>query len=212
MSVSTILDFLHLAISNQQIIQGVDLSRFDLRKVDLTGLAAQSLLALGTRFDYALLTETQLIEADFTEANLDGSHLASSNLGLACFNRASMRQICLQYSLFINGYCKDANLEYADLTGAELTGSLFFGSHMHKAVLYMVKADNTGFNRADMKQADLRNGSFIKATFNHADLTEANLRGSNFSQADFREAKLDNVNWDNVNLTGALFSEGAAPK
>lgn len=212
MSVPTILDFLHSVISKQQIVQGVDLSRLDLRQVDLTGLAAQKLLALGTRFDYALLTETQLIEADFTEASPDGSHLASSNLGLACFNRASMRQVCLQYASFINGYCKDANLEYADLTGAELTGSLFFGSHLHKAVLYMVKADNTGFNRADMKQADLRDGSFIRATFNHADLTEANLSGGNFSQADFRQAKLDNVNWENVNLAGALFSEGTSTK
>ncbi|OKH53563.1 hypothetical protein NIES2101_10590 [Calothrix sp. HK-06] len=77
------MDLLHSAISKQQIVEGINLSGLDLCQVDLTGLAAQKLLAIGTRLDYALLTGTQLIEADFTEAHLDGSHLASSNLGLA---------------------------------------------------------------------------------------------------------------------------------
>ncbi|RUT02164.1 hypothetical protein DSM106972_062390 [Dulcicalothrix desertica PCC 7102] len=82
MSVSSVLDLLHSAISKQQIVEGINLSGLDLRQVDLTGLTAQKLLAIGTRLDYALLTETQLIEADFTEANLDGSHLASNTARL----------------------------------------------------------------------------------------------------------------------------------
>ncbi|WP_336389843.1 pentapeptide repeat-containing protein [Scytonema hofmannii] len=116
-----------------------------------------------------------------------------------------MRQICLQYALFINGYCKDALLEEANLTGAELAGFLFFGSCLNRAVLRKVKADNTGFNRAMMVQADLQGGSFVGATFNKADLTQANLTSGDFSQADFREAKLDGVNWDDTLLKDALF-------
>lgn len=118
-----------------------------------------------------------------------------------------MREACLKYSLFANGFCKNANLERADFTSAELTGTLFFGSHMHCSVLHMVKANNTAFNRAFLKLANLSGGSFVKATFNHADLTGANLSGGNFSQADFRDAKLDSVNWNGAEIAGALFSE-----
>lgn len=211
MSETTVLEQLRAASARHETVYEADVSGLNLRRIDLTGLLTERLQARRTRLDYALLTGAQLVEADFTGANLTGAHLANVNAGLATFDFALMREVSLEHSIFVIGYCRNAGLDDADLTEAQLTGTLFFGSHFNRAVLHNVKSDDAGFNRVSMLSADLSGGSFVGATFTHADLTGANLSKADCSQADFREAKLQGVIWDGARLADAHFDSGVRP-
>ncbi|EPC4718900.1 pentapeptide repeat-containing protein [Listeria monocytogenes] len=101
-----------------------------------------------------------------------------------------------------DGYGERANLSYADLRRADLSGANLRGANLSYADLR--RADLSG---ANLRGANLRRANLSYADLSYADLSCANLRVANLSYADLsyanlRRADLNWINWrDVVSLT-----------
>ncbi|HHT6317589.1 TPA: pentapeptide repeat-containing protein [Listeria monocytogenes] len=101
-----------------------------------------------------------------------------------------------------DGYGERANLSYADLRRADLSGANLRGANLSYADLR--RADLSG---ANLRGANLRRANLSYADLRRADLSGANLRVANLSYADLsyanlRRADLNWINWrDVVGLT-----------
>ena len=198
--------FLLLAVAANRPAHDVIVSWLDLRGVDLSGLVADRLTAMGTRFDGALLTGASLVEADMAEAVLDGAHLDGANLKGAVFDKSSLRRASLRKAQFADGDCLRSNLEASDWTEAELTKTSFHWSRLTGARLRGVRAGRGNFNGSQLAGADLRDGCFRNASFAEANLMGADLSGSDCTGANFSNAVLTNVRWDGARMVGAVFT------
>ncbi|EAC6792571.1 pentapeptide repeat-containing protein [Listeria monocytogenes] len=101
-----------------------------------------------------------------------------------------------------DGYGERANLSYADLRRADLSGANLRGANLSYADLR--RAD---LSCANLRGANLRRANLSYANLSYADLSCANLRVANLSYADLsyanlRRADLNWINWrDVVGLT-----------
>ncbi|ECL0005320.1 pentapeptide repeat-containing protein [Listeria monocytogenes] len=100
-----------------------------------------------------------------------------------------------------DGYGERANLSYADLRRADLSGANLRGANLSYADL----------RRADLSGANLRGANLSYADLRRADLSGANLRGANLrranlSYADLRRADLSGANLRVANLSYADLS------
>ena len=80
---------------------------------------------------------------------------------------------------------RDANLCYANFRGANLRGANLSGADLNDANL-----SGANLSGADLIGADLRDANLIDADLCYANLRGANLRGANLSGADLRDANL----------------------
>ena len=100
-----------------------------------------------------------------------------------------LKEILEQHKLWIDGKGgKCANLEYANLRGADLTGANLRG------------ADLTG---ANLRGADLTGADLSCASLIDTNLSRANLQGANLTHADLKVANLKDANLGGADLTGA---------
>jgi len=112
----------------------------------------------------------------------------------------------------------NANLSYADLTGADLYGVNLWDADLRYASLsnaYMIGADlrnssldyanlsGADLSRALLTEANLTNVDLLLADLSRADLTNANLTNANLTDTDLDDAFLFSANLTNANLTGS---------
>lgn len=111
---------------------------------------------------------TDLTEADFTFADLEGKSVVSANLfGInlqnANLDRAKLAEVDFSYTNLCDTRFSDADLWKADLSGAN--------------------AANADFRDADLRGANLSEAILTRAKFKGAKLKGADLRGANLTNA-----------------------------
>ena len=89
----------------------------------------------------------------------------------------------------------DANLRYADLCGADLSGANLYdadlsGADLRYANLSGADLRDANLHGANLSDADLSGANLSGAYLCDADLSDANLHGANLSDADLRYADL----------------------
>ena len=89
-----------------------------------------------------------------------------------------------------------ANLLFADLRGADLSGVNLRGASLSFANLRV----------ADLSGANLSDANLRDANLSDANLRDANLSGANLSDADLRGTNLSDANLSGANLSGANLS------
>ena len=113
-----------------------------------------------------------------------------------------IKKILSEHSNWINGYGgKQANLRWADLSGADLREADLRWADLREANLRW--ADLSG---ADLSGADLREADLSEADLREADLSEADLRKADLSGADLRKADLSEADLRWADLSGADLS------
>ncbi|EAC2264233.1 pentapeptide repeat-containing protein [Listeria monocytogenes] len=95
-----------------------------------------------------------------------------------------------------DGYGERANLSYADLRRADLSGANLRGANLSYADL----------RRADLSGANLRGANLSYADLRRADLSGANLRGANLRRANLSYADLSCADLSCANLRVANLS------
>jgi hypothetical protein len=120
--------------------------------------------------------------------------------------------------MIVNGYTikPGANLDSADLRGADLHGANLHGANLRgadldSANLHGADLDSANLKRANLHGANLRDANLRRADLHGANLRGANLRGANLRGADLRganlgSANLGSANLDNASLRGASLS------
>lgn len=152
------------------------------------------------------------ITRDFSHLHLEGANLEGLPLDGTTFFQASLRGATLRHASL-----RRANLTLADLTEANLSG---------------VDADEAGFDRAVLVEANVQQGRFRHVSFQaaqllHCDLSCADLGAARLVEADltgvegagvqaqwavFARARLSESRWDRAHLTGARFQGATMSK
>jgi uncharacterized protein YjbI with pentapeptide repeats len=102
-----------------------------------------------------------------------------------------------------------ANLGSADLREANLAEADLTDAKLWQANLRGARMEMANLVRAELKDADATGAHFAGATLNNANLRSAKLCGADLSGADVRTARLDLADLSGANLRGAtLFRTG----
>jgi len=95
--------------------------------------------------------------------------------------RANLRWAYLYRANLSGANLRGANLREANLSGADLSGADLRWADLYRANL----------SGANLRGANLREANLFKANLSGADLSKANLRGANLRWANLRGANLD---------------------
>ncbi|HEY9667858.1 MAG TPA: pentapeptide repeat-containing protein, partial [Coleofasciculaceae cyanobacterium] len=115
--------------------------------------------------------------------------------------RGSLSQLHLAEACLNQVMLAEANLEYADLSTAELVGINLAGANLR----------HTNLSWASLVGANFSNANLLEANLEGADLTGANLKGANLKSANLAhaclfQAQLDEQSQNVANHSGAIFS------
>ncbi|MCB1058360.1 MAG: pentapeptide repeat-containing protein [Acidobacteria bacterium] len=174
-----------------------------------------------------------LVDADFSGANLKGANFQHATLIGATFLRSeetvSRHELrdpeSLPYQLKTlveqegSARARPTVLEWANFTGADLRGALFFHSNLDNASLREARVDDTRFlgarlNNADLSQLRGVGTYFTRSQLDNVVLDEANLVCSDFSSTRARFSSLqatvlDGSQFTDAELVGSVFQNAS---
>lgn len=157
-------------------LEGIDLSRRDLRGVMLNGQNMHGLNFAGSDLSEAQLSFSNLTGANFSNANLTDALLTGCNVTSARFDDA-------------------------DLGGAHLNGARLNGSSLLRTNLADCKFVAANLNDVLLREADLRRTQFNRTSLSNADFTRSILLETNFIDCE----KLDQaVGLDSTRFLGSV--------
>ncbi len=191
---------------------GADLRDLDFAGAQLSRINLKGATLTRCRFENARLVETQLGDADLTEANLAGADLSQADLGRAQLGRArfdgatlvdarligahglgaSFVEVKATRAMFAGGEWDGASFERAELTGADFTAASLAGARLEGACLI---------------EASLADVSGAGAVFDDARLPQARAQGAAFSGGSFRCVDAAGSAWEKAVLDEASFED-----
>lgn len=194
----------------------VDLSRKDLRFLDLSGLD----------FKHAIISHADLFGADFTSADLSGVDFSHSRLDRAVIIRANFSGAKLVdatllrptvHSSFayeiadaptfaganLKGLRVMARLDGANFRGADLTRADFSPHEPRPGQGTLSTVKGNELRSCDFSGATLLNANFDSASLMFSSFVGANLRGANLAHADLSKADFSGADLTGADLTGA---------
>ncbi|MDA0271347.1 MAG: pentapeptide repeat-containing protein [Chloroflexi bacterium] len=98
----------------------------------------------------------------------------------------------------------EANLSRARLTAAEANQANLSRANLTGILLVDSRLNSADFRLATMSEADLSNASMFNADLRGADLQRSNFSGANLRSVDLRGANLSGANLTGTNLTDAI--------
>jgi|SRR5215831_5407210 len=190
-----------------------DLSKADLRRIDLTQVNLSKANLRQTDLTNAELSNASLEYADFGGATLIGANLRESSLLLAEMVGANLRMALLRgaklaganlrYSIFYQAELREARLPGADLTEANLREVMAGGASFRRAIFRKAQLEKAKLNETDLRETDFRD-----AVLRQAFLYDANLFGADLTRADLRKADLSKAYVSEAKLCEADLSDG----
>ncbi|WP_414548280.1 pentapeptide repeat-containing protein [Anabaena sp. CCY 0017] len=197
------------------VLENVDLSGINLKSANLNQASFKSSIfrAPGEdgrwdTFDDAIadLTQAQMRQANFTDANLSRVIMNRSDLSRATLNRANLSHARLigadlGSSQLVGANLRGAFLEKASLTGADIGDAKFNEANLYGARLSRVIAIGTHFSYANLTNTEWRGADLSGAYLDRANLSNANLSATRLTGAVLRSARLENANLENADLS-----------
>jgi uncharacterized protein YjbI with pentapeptide repeats len=129
----------------------------------------------------------------FTKAELSGAVVPQSSLIGADFSNANLTL----------GIFQDADLSGANLSRANLRQAAFYGTNLSRANLIGADLSNAKLIYAKLKGASLRDANLSKADLKFAEFQQVDLRNANLTGADLSNADLSYANLQKAILVGA---------
>ena len=138
----------------------IDLSKADLREVNLSGV--------------------WLHDVDLSGVNLSGANLNGANLSEAYLRWANLSE----------AYLRGANLRGGNLSEANLSETILRRANLSEANLRWANLSEANLSDANLNDANLRGAKLSDANLSDANLSGANLHGANLCSAHLTSAKL----------------------
>ncbi|MDZ8049979.1 MAG: pentapeptide repeat-containing protein [Aulosira sp. ZfuVER01] len=135
------------------------------------------------------LSQVQMKQVNFTDANLSRVVMNRSDLSRSTLNRANL---------------SDARLIGANLSSTQLVGADLRGAALENASLTGADLGDAKLNEADLYEARLGRVTAIGTQLSYANLTKTDWQGADLSGADLERANLSNANLSATRLTGAV--------
>ena len=134
--------------------------------------------------------------ADLSSFELTGVNLNSTNLEDTNLTNANLREAQLFNANLSNANLRGANLEEAYLVETILNSAVLTNAKLKGSILLRVKANNSNFDYADFKNADIAMSNIENCTFISADFSYTNI-GDDFSGARRRETMFRKCDFKN---------------
>ena len=185
-------------------------------------LIQPGLLAAGTSWQRANLSQANLTGASFFDVGADGkpdsyddviSDLSGITLVAARLEQANLQGVQLSYANLRRADLTDANLTHSNLEGSQLTNarlmqvdasqSRWRGINLVGADLTQAILDGADLSQARLNRLEAAHSSWAKATLLESDWVGANLIGADFSQTDLVGANFQGANLDSADFTRA---------
>jgi uncharacterized protein YjbI with pentapeptide repeats len=152
------------------------------------------------------LSQAQMKQANFTDANLSRVVMTGSDLSRATLNRANLANARLvganlSSAQLVGADLRDALLENASLTGADLGDAKLNEANLYGARLSRVIAIGTQLSFANLTKTDWQGSDLSGADLERANLSNADLSATRLTGAILRSAQLDNANLRNADLS-----------
>jgi uncharacterized protein YjbI with pentapeptide repeats len=166
-----------------------------------------SLKLRGRDLRYARLDRSDLHQADFTGASLDGASLVKADLRNVMMQCVDAEQ--LVFTADRHGAAGCTSAKAADFSGALMTEAKASGVDLRWS-----KLDDARLEGANLAQATLSGASMINTHLEGADLTGgamlygANLLLARLQGADLTGAKMMLADFSNASMQGALLAQG----
>lgn len=159
-------------------------------------------------------TEERLyfIEADLSNAQLQGANLQAVYLNHANFQGANLRGADFAHASLIKANLQEADLSEADFNSATLSSSRLVRTILHETGFFAADLERADFQEADMseavlEEADVSFASFYRANLQGAQLKSAKLHGTNLREADLSFADLREATLLGADLTQAQLQD-----
>ncbi|BCL38767.1 pentapeptide repeat-containing protein [Nostoc sp. MS1] len=159
-------------------------------------------------FDDAIadLSQAQMKQANFTDANLSRVLMTRSDLSRATLNRANLANARLiganlSSAQLVGADLRGAVLENASLTGADLGDAKLQEANLYGARLGRVIAIGTQLSFANLTKTSWQNSDLSGADLERANLSNADFSSSRMTGATLRSAQLENANLQNADLS-----------
>ena len=178
---------------NRYVKGRIDLSRCNLRGVQLDHVDLRNAICWQSDFQGASLKH-----ANFEHADLWGANFSHSNLYRAQFSHAD---------------AWDVNFSDANINGAELHQVVMGGGNFHKATMLDTQCEQAFLGECNFQEADLRGSNFYRA-----DMREVQFQGANLLEANFCDTNLQRANFHKCSglqegrLSGAILSDSTYPE
>lgn len=198
--------------------KGIRLSRLDLRRHDFCSAdlvkaefykcRLRACRFAGSNLDRGAVWNSDLSEADFSDAHCPGIDFSGSVLCGACFRRTNLRSAVFSGTDSRSADFKDASFVGGDLRRSDLSRCRAEGADFKNVVLDEARLDGAdlraaNFNGASLRDLKARDAVFVGSVFRAADLTGAVLNGADCSSSDLTGANLKFSCVKNVRLEGA---------
>ncbi|YAF96610.1 MAG: pentapeptide repeat-containing protein [Nodularia sp. CChRGM 3473] len=197
------------------VLDNVDLAGIDLKSANLNQASFKNSRFRGTGADgrwdtyddaIADLSQAQMKQANFTDANLSRVIMNRSDLSRATLNRANLSharliEADLSSTQLVGADLRGAVLEKASFTGADLGDAKFNEANLYAARLSRAIAIGTQLSFANLTNTDWRGADLSGAYLDRANLSNANLSATRLTGAILRSAKLENTNLQNADLS-----------
>jgi len=151
----------------------------------------------------AKLSEKELQNVFFWDANLQGADLSDAKLQGADLSFANLQEADLLFANLQGAFLWGANLQEANLSVANLQGAVLWDANLQGAVLWSVNLQEADLQRAKLQGADLRDAKLQGVSLSKANLEGANLIGVRVDS----ETRLDNANLTYANLYHSYLDE-----
>lgn len=204
---------LYLAHLLNAKLRGINFESANLSSAELEGVDLRKANLRNANFSKTDLSKSELVEADFSNSNMQGAYLGFSNCMFAKFNNVDASNAQFAEADLSNTEGNKANFSYADLKKSDLKNANFKRATLYKANLDGADLSDSDFSNADFSDSDLSSMRFrrailtgailINAKLSGSDLSNANLLHANLSGAVFPGADFRRANLENANLTGA---------
>lgn len=163
---------------------GVDWSKCEKRRLNLTGQNLSGGTFVDTDFDRTDLKNVKLMDSDLRQADvgsarLEGADLSKSKMMKLQGDRANFRQAKLQ-----GADMTKAEVERADFSGANLSGAVMVKTELGRANLSGAVLDGADMTRAEIARAVFEGSSLVGTNFHDAYTYLTNFEGTDLSQAE----------------------------
>ena len=168
---------------DQAVIQEAHFDYADMEGISLAGAKLREVTMKHTLLDRAIMTNTELIKVDLTDAMMVG---------------VKAEKLKIKDSILRNVDARGINLEGGEID----TLSKLEGLDLERALMEKIKADGVDFRKVNLEQADLR----------LAELRGANLEGVNARFANLEGAVMEGAKAAGIDMTGAQVEKLRAAK
>ncbi|MBH8555663.1 pentapeptide repeat-containing protein [Nostocaceae cyanobacterium CENA357] len=197
------------------VLENVDLSGVNFKSANLNQASFKGSRFRGVGEDERLdtyddaiadLSQTQMKQVNFTDANLSRVIMTGSDLSRATLNRANLSNARLvganlSSTQLVSADLQNAVLENASLTGADLGDAKLNEANLYGARLGRVIAIGTQLSSANLTKTDWQGSDLSGADLERANLSNANLSATRLTGATLRSAKMENANLRNADLS-----------